>query len=708
MAATFTLGVCLSTLGVLLAEESKVDSAEIGRLLASGRYLDALEPLEQALTEARSTGNADVEATSLHDLGLAYLGSGKLDLAADHLNQAATLAETTGLPRLQASALDNLGTLHAARPGEDEQAAAAYRRAIDLAESEGDPPLAFNALTNMARLDLDRGRQLEARALLERASTHLAAAAGDERNIEDVLLFGRLSARAGDIEAGYGALSDSRARAREAGQPRLEALATGYLANLYASSKRDDEAVVLYDEATFLAQTAEAPELVYRWQWQVGRLLAKAGDVDRAIDRYRSSVAALDRLRPTLIEARTPASRSIDLRTPYVELADLMLKRAAGSASKDAKQRDLEEARDTIERYRSTELTDYFQDECVTDLLASVQPIDRLEPNTAVLYPIMMSDRLVILLSLAGGMQQRSLPMGAEALTRRILEFRQLLEKRTTNQFLRPAQQLYDLLLRPLEPALAAAGVDTLVIVPDEALRTVPLAALHDGEQFVVDRYALATVPSLRLLEPKPLAGFGLQPLLTGLSEPVQGFPALPYVENELATIGELIGGQVLRNQSFVADQVQQSLSATPHSVVHIASHAQFTGDAKESFILTYDGRMDMDSLERFIKQSRFRDKPVELLTLSACETAAGDDRAALGLAGLAVKSGARSAVASLWQVNDRASSLLIADFYERLRDEAGISKARALQQAQIETKADLRYRHPAYWAPLVLIGNWL
>ena len=231
---------------------------------------------------------------------------------------------------------------------------------------------------------------------------------------------------------------------------------------------------------------------------------------------------------------------------------------------------------------------------------------------------------------------------------------------------------------------------------------------MHDGERFLVDRYALATVPSLRLIEPKPLARIDLQPLLSGLSDPVQGFPPLPYVDNELAAISNVIGGEVLQNQSFVRGRIERSLGGTPHSVVHIASHAQFTGDAKESFILTYDGKLDMDSLESFIKLSRFRDQPVELLTLSACETAAGDDRAALGLAGLAVKSGARSALASLWYVNDRASSLMVADFYQKLQGQPGISKARALQLAQIETKADLRYRHPAYWAPLLLIGNWL
>ena len=114
-----------------------------------------------------------------------------------------------------------------------------------------------------------------------------------------------------------------------------------------------------------------------------------------------------------------------------------------------------------------------------------------------------------------------------------------------------------------------------------------------------------------------------------------------------------------------------------------------------------------MDKLERFMGLSKYRDNPVELLTLSACQSAAGDDRAALGLAGIAVKAGARSALATLWFINDKASSLLIAEFYRQMKDPL-ISKAEALRRAQLGLISERRYRHPGYWAPFLLIGNWL
>ena len=114
-----------------------------------------------------------------------------------------------------------------------------------------------------------------------------------------------------------------------------------------------------------------------------------------------------------------------------------------------------------------------------------------------------------------------------------------------------------------------------------------------------------------------------------------------------------------------------------------------------------------MNRLERFMSLSQYRDQPVELLTLSACQTAAGDDRAALGLAGVAVKAGARSVLATLWFINDQASAQLVTEFYRQLRD-PDVSKAKALQQAQVQLLSDRRYQHPGYWSPFLLIGNWL
>jgi CHAT domain-containing protein len=187
----------------------------------------------------------------------------------------------------------------------------------------------------------------------------------------------------------------------------------------------------------------------------------------------------------------------------------------------------------------------------------------------------------------------------------------------------------------------------------------------------------------------------------------VQGFSALEHVPAELASIRELFAGETLLDGDFRVPRVEADLGATEFNVVHVATHGEFADDAEHSFLLTYDGRISMDHLGETIGRTRFRDHPIELLTLSACETAQGNDRAALGLAGVAVQAGARSALGTLWSVNDSATSELLTDFYRELQKDTG-SKAVALQRAQQRLIADRSYGHPFYWSPFLLISNWL
>jgi CHAT domain-containing protein len=210
------------------------------------------------------------------------------------------------------------------------------------------------------------------------------------------------------------------------------------------------------------------------------------------------------------------------------------------------------------------------------------------------------------------------------------------------------------------------------------------------------------------LVEPKALERRKVSMLLNGISQPVQGFAPLDFVTNELNSIDGSYSSQTLLNEQFTLAELQKKLRDQQFSIVHIASHGQFDRDVRKTFVLTYDQKLTLDGLEASIRPSQYRGRPVELLVLSACQTAAGDDRAALGLAGVAVKAGARSALASLWFVNDQSTSALITEFYRQLSQRPDLSKAQALQAAQIHLLNDHRYQHPCYWAPYLLIGNWL
>jgi CHAT domain-containing protein len=453
-------------------------------------------------------------------------------------------------------------------------------------------------------------------------------------------------------------------------------------------------------------------EALYRWEWQTGRLLKIRGETESAIAAYRRAVQTLQPIRNdvSLGYGNAPARRSFrEAEGPlYFELADLLLQQAKSATDPKREQELLLEARDTVEQLKTVELEEYLCDDCVNVQRAKTRAIEAVDEHTAVVYLIPLATRTEVLVGLTSGLKRFTLDVGADALTAEVRLLRRNLETRTTYAYLTQAQQLHDWLIKPIRELLTENHINTLVVVPDGALRTIPFASLHDGKKFLIQDFAVAVAPGLSLVEPRPLERGKARLLLNGLSEPVQGFPPLNFVPGELRSIGPLYSSETLLNQKFTLKSLKRQLTDEQYSIVHIASHGQFDRDVRKTFVLTYDTKLTLNDLEALIRPSQYRGQPVELLVLSACQTAAGDDRAALGLAGVAVKAGARSALATLWFVNDQSTSALISEVYEQLRQTPSVSKARALQAAQIKLLGDRRYRHPCYWSPYLIIGNWL
>jgi CHAT domain-containing protein len=235
------------------------------------------------------------------------------------------------------------------------------------------------------------------------------------------------------------------------------------------------------------------------------------------------------------------------------------------------------------------------------------------------------------------------------------------------------------------------------------------MATLHNGTQYLVEKYGIALTPGLELLDPKPLAQRQLKVLTAGLSEARQGFSAIPNVEVEVKEIQSEVPGEVLLNQEFTKTNIQNAINAIPFPVVHLATHGKFSSKADSTFILTWDSRINVNELREFLQTTdRRRSSPIELLVLSACQTAKGDNRAALGIAGVAVRAGARSTLATLWSVNDEATADLMVRFYQELAN-TSVTKAEALRRAQVAILQDPKYKqHPYFWSPYVLVGNWL
>jgi CHAT domain-containing protein len=671
--------------------------------LAAGRNPDAVQKLERALAASPSEPlAADVQAS----LGSAYLASGRIADAERSLTAAIERARKADRPQTLAAALNDLGNLRAAQ-GRFADAQSHYRDALEAAGAAGSKALAARASTNLARALADEGRRAEASGMLPKVAAELRALPASRDKAYGLVSVGRLYARLGDGTRSASVLREALEASDAAHDARARSAALGYLAELYDRGGRGADALQLAQRAIVSAEEADAPELLYRWQWHKARLLKAQGERDEAIVAYQHAVRTFSTVRADL--AATPGRSSFreSVGPLFAETADLLLEQSGRLADAKVAGSYLADARSTMELFKGAELQDYFQDDCVAALRARTTGIDQLAPQTAALYPIILKDRLELLLTLPDGMKRFTTRVDADTLTREIRSFRLLLEKRTTHQDYPHARQLYDWIIGPIAAELDRQHIDTLVVVPDGALRTIPLAALHDGQQFLVARYALATTPGLTLTDPRPLPRENAKLLLNGLTDGVQGFAPLPYVGQELDAIHAVYGGRVLRDGDFTVANMEKDLEQTPYSIVHIASHGQFAGEVDKTFVLTYEDRLSMSKLEQFLGLSKFRTEPVELLTLSACETAAGDDRAALGLAGVAIKAGARSALATLWTVNDPAAAMVVSDFYRALHDPA-ISKAKALQQAQLGALKDPRYRHPNYWSAFLLIGNWL
>jgi CHAT domain-containing protein/Tfp pilus assembly protein PilF len=683
---------------------------------ALGQYRKALESLEAALALAEKSADRMQIASVLGSLGNVYIATGPVDKAARYLHQALGLTRELGNADLTAGILNNLGNLFMSQKKPND-ALDAYRESVMLAKQTGNHTLAARALTNAAMAAMQRGQHVASKARLDEALEQMRSLPHTHAKAYGLLNIGlaygdlrpHLSVSKDDLLLLVSEIfNEAVGVAKAISAPRAASYAWGYLGRLYEAEHRYQEALQLTRRAVFTAQQVYAPESLYRWQWQTGRLFKALGNLDAAIAAYRQAVDTLQSIRQELSigYGRTQSSFREAVGPVFFELVDLLLQRAASLQAREQDAPYLIEARETVELFKVAELRDYFRDDCVDAARSRAMRLDVVSQTAVVVYPILLPDRTELLVSLPTGLKRFAVQVGAATLTQEVRQFRRRLEKRTTREYLPHAQKLYDWLIRPFEPDMASLPIDTLVFVPDGPLRTIPMSALHDGKQFLISKYALATTPGLSLIDPRPIAREKVKVLAAGLTESAQGFPPLPNVTVELQAIQNLYGGDQLLNGDFLLPSIENELRNEQFTVVHIASHGQFKSNVEETFLLTFDAKLTMDRLEQYVGLFRFRDDPLELLTLSACETAAGDDRAALGLAGVAIKAGARSALATLWYIDDRASSILVAEFYRQLQDPLR-SRAAALQRAQLKLLNARRYRHPAYWSPFLLINNW-
>ena len=547
-------------------------------------------------------------------------------------------------------------------------------------------------------INLDRATEAE-QALRLLKSKLVKQPATQQTLYEQIELASLLSDRASAAQL----LAETIQSARQLKHRRAESQAIGTLAHFYEQSQQWADAEKLTRQALDVATRLNIPEIQYQWQWQLGRILRAQNKLQSASAAYSAAIDCLNRLRRDIaaIDQSLQFSFREQVEPVYRQFVDLQLQ--ADQPTQD----QLKSARQAIESLQVAELNNFFREACLS---LSTQPIESIDPKAAVIYPIILPNRLEVILSIPGQPLKHFHTLRSQSeIESTLFKMRQSLRSTSFDQERFPiAQTLYSWLIQPAIQDLENHQITTIAFVLDGSLRNIPMAALYNGQRYLIEDYQIALTPSLQLFA-APSATKTPHALIAGLTESVQGESALPGVQQEVEQIRAMLPSTILLNQSFTTEAFENSVESSPATIVHLATHGRFSSDPKDTFLLTWDGRIDLEKLRTILVDRKLdRSSSVDLLVLSACQTAQGDQRSAIGLAGVAVRSGASSTLATLWTTNDQSTATFMIEFYKAFLLSSKSSKADAVRQAQLKLLQQREFRHPFYWASFVLVGRWL
>ncbi|MDX2241187.1 MAG: CHAT domain-containing protein [Leptolyngbyaceae cyanobacterium bins.302] len=743
--------------------KAQLNQAQALRSLGfSRRALDLLSQINQRL---QTQPDSRQKVAALRALGDTLQLVGDLPQAEISLKQSLTIAQELQLPGEISATLLSLGnTVRAQKNTPD--AIAYYQQAASIANT---PLSRVQAQLNHLNLLIDDRQWLTVQALLPQISPNLDAVPPSRAGIYARINFAQALLRLGSptgneresTAASTSALSNPQftapspfavipyprslsqllqgtlktaiQHASQLSDARAESYALGTLGTAYEQTGQFKEAKEVTQKALVLAQSTNTWDVAYRWQWQLGRLERQSGNVQGAIAAYDAAITNLTSLRSDLAAVNSEVQFNFrDSVAPiYRQSVELLLQSEGGNPQ----EKTLDKARQRIEDLQLAELDNFFRRACLEGKQVPVDDVvDKDNPTTSIVYPIVLQNPVTqtVTIQVIAKIPNQPLkrysvaPMPRAAFEQTIERLQKSIADvfdSTNRRILQTeAQKLYSWLVEPLENDIraletaktsASPKVDTLVFILDDALRNVPMAVLWDGQQYLVEKYGIALSLGLQLFDPKPIAREPLRVLAAGLSEPPpnSGFTPLPAVQSEIAAISRLgVPTTPLLNQEFTSSTLSNKINADPFNVVHLATHGQFSSRVEDTFILASDGRINVTQFDRLLRSRDItRPEAIQLLVLSACQTATNDNRATLGLAGFAIRAGARSTLASLRNANDQSTSLLIENFYQELNNpKQSITKAEALRRSQVALLNSTNYRSPQYWAPYVLIGNWL
>ena len=654
---------------------------KVNGLRTLGTALQALGNLDGSRSALFESANIAVEINATNELSATYLSLGKV---ADDWGDAS--AAISMFERAKREALNPADALQA-----DLERLRFYVEAADTAQSV---PIAHEIASQLETFPPSR--------LAVYATVNLSASLTQETTLGRSLPVDQHNQLLAKAVQSARTLSDSEAESHVLNQ----------WGTLYMRTTQWSEALKLTEHSLDLARNIQADDIAAQSAWQLGRILKQQNRTPEAIVAYSEAVNSLQSLRSDLVAIDPDVQFSFreNVEPIYRELVSLLLETDSAGNKSDTihgtqpSQKNLIQAREVIESLQLAELDNFFQEACI-DVVS--QQIDQVDAQATIVYPIILPDRLAVIASSPGQpLAYYATPVAAETVEDTLRDLLSSIHPASDNEHrLALSKQVYDWLVRPAEARQITTETKTMVFVLDGLFRNVPMAALHDGEQYLIEKYGVALSPGLQLMNSRSLDQIEPNAVVGGISEARNGLSALPAVETELSDISELIATETLFNEGFTSDALANTVKNSSASIVHLATHGQFSSRLEDTFLSTWEGKLNVKELSEIL-HARSQSNEIELLVLSACDTAAGDDRAVLGLAGLAVKSGARSTVATLWPIKDQAAAKLMQALYENI-SQSGMSKAEALRQAQLTLLSDPNYSDPFFWSAYTLVGNW-
>lgn len=717
--------------------------ADLHQLL--GQPAKALEFYLQALAIAQKTGHRKGEAISLSSAASLYAKQREFTKANEFFQQALAIRKEIGDRKGTATTLDKIGILASKKP---EQALKFFQQALAIRREIGDVVGELYSLNNIGLMYNRLNRATEGMPLLQVALS-IAKKFNDPRGQAVTL---------GNLGVAF----------REQNQPELAIIMLKQSVNLTEGIRRDLKGLPQEQQESYTQSVADAYRLLAKLLIEQGRLPEAQAVLELLkLQELREFTRDVGIASPGISLAKVEAEALQEILHRFTTLGNFTQEITACEQTKCAQLKQLEQQRDALysavngelKQQRSI-LAKHFSTEGSTltpeKLNAEARRIVNAQPGTVLIYPLVLKDKLQFLLALKSGegavtFRPFETQVTAEQLYKTIQTFRTQLSEATpagvpiTDHATVKAtsQQLYNWLIKPLEPELNHANIKHLVFAPDSTTRYIPLAALFDGQRYLIERYSITTITAASQTDtqetvPQPTSN---QPLLLAMgASKFQGLPSLDNVPTELDLIVKtnsaqdtqgVYPGHEFLNTAFAYETLKQNLKG--HRILHLATHGMFRpGRPEDSYLVS--GRGDKLTTALIDQLGNYGLGNVHLVVLSACETAVGDrDSDGIEIPGISyffLKNEVKSVLASLWSVNDASTSLLMQQFYQNLRSQ---TKAEALRQAQqallsgqvtangatvrseIEvssatrtraTDASPEFSHPYYWAPFILIGN--